>query len=258
MGVVFFLVFRLLFIFLYSDDISETTKPIDYFEALFMGFRFDMTVVCYFLAVPVLTTFILTPFKKYQIAVFIRTLFQSLFVILSVFISVITYNYYKEYKDQFNHFLFMGLYDDKSAVIQSIIADFHPVLNLFIILITTFTAFKILNHFEKGKNIYKILSLLKFRYSTIFVGILALILFIGAIRGSFTEYPVRRFYASITSDTFLNKTIINPFRSLNNAIADYEELNKIYNDNPFQEIDKPIAISEITKSIKKQTKTRYC
>ena len=51
--------------------------------------------------------------------------------------------------------------------------------------------------------------------------------------GSFNEYPARRFYSSVSSDNFLNKTIINPIRALNNAISDFNELNRIENENPY-------------------------
>jgi len=220
-----------------------------------MGFRFDTTVVSYFLIIPFLSTYILIPAKQYKTTIFIRKLFQVLFGILAVVICVITINYYQEYQDQFNHFLFMGLYDDQKAVLESIIADYHPIKNTIIIIILTFILIKVFHFFEHKKNVFNFLNSLNLKYKKTIFGTIALVLFIGSIRGSYTEYPVRRFYASVTSDDFVNKTIINPFRALNYAISDYNELNKSYDKNPFGELPNTVRNNfiQIKEVIKKET-----
>ena len=123
-GVLFFLFFRLTFILFYSSDIRESLLISDYLNAFFMGFRFDITAISYFLIIPFLCSYFLIPFFKGRFTKKIRIFFQYLFIVLSVIFSVVTINYYKEYKDQFNHFLFMGLYDDKRAVFESILSDY--------------------------------------------------------------------------------------------------------------------------------------
>lgn len=220
-----------------------------------MGFRFDTTVVSYFLIVPFLSTYILSLAKQYKTAIFIRKLFQVLFGILAVSFCVITINYYQEYQDQFNHFLFMGLYDDQKAVLQSIITDYHPIENIVIIVILIVLLVKVFRFFEPKKNIYNFLNSIRLKHKNLFIGCIAFILFIGSIRGSYTEYPVRRFYAAVTSDNFVNKTIINPFRALNYAISDYNEINKSYDKNPFGDLPNTIKnnFDLIEQTIKKET-----
>ncbi len=224
-----------------------------------MGFRFDITVISYFLLLPFLASFILIPTGNYKIVLFIRKLFQYLFSILSVLICVITINYYQEYQDQFNHFLFMGLYDDKKAVLQTIAADYHPISNILIILILIFILLKTFHFFEHKKRIFLFINSLKLKRKISIIGSVAFILFIGSIRGSYTENPVRRFYSAVTSDDFINKTIINPFRALNYAVNDYNEINKSYDKNPFGET--PTTVKDnftlIQKAIKKETDSTF-
>tara|TARA_B110000305_G_scaffold165632_1_gene183140 strand:- start:627 stop:2561 length:1935 start_codon:yes stop_codon:yes gene_type:complete len=256
-GVLFFLFFRLTFILFYSSDIRESLLISDYLNAFFMGFRFDITAISYFLIIPFLCSYFLIPFFKGRFTKKIRIFFQYLFIVLSVIFSVITINYYKEYKDQFNHFLFMGLYDDKRAVFESILSDYNPILNSVVIIILVFILIKIFQFYENSNKIFTFLNKFKFEYKNTVFKILFLILFIVSIRGSYTEYPVRRFYAAVTADDFINKTITNPFVAIKNAILDYNEINKSYNKNPFGEI--PLSIknnfSSINNFLKKETST---
>ena len=256
-GVLFFLFFRLTFILFYSSDIREFLLISDYLNAFFMGFRFDITAISYFLIIPFLCSYFLIPFFKGRFTKKIRIFFQYLFIVLSVIFSVVTINYYKEYKDQFNHFLFMGLYDDKRAVFESILSDYNPILNSVVIIILVFILIKIFQFYENSNKIFTFLNKFKFEYKNNVFKILFLILFIVSIRGSYTEYPVRRFYAAVTADDFINKTITNPFVAIKNAILDYNEINKSYNKNPFGEI--PLSIknnfSSINNFLKKETST---
>ncbi len=235
-GVVYFFIFRLTFIFLYRSDISDGVSFMDYVKGCFMGFRFDVTVVTYFLIIPFLSIIILIPLKKVKLVKQIRKVFQVLFIILSVLISVITLNYYKEYKNQFDYYLFMGLYDDQKAVVQSIIEEFNPFLNLFVIIISIIVLIRVFRYYEDKTLIANGLNHLKLKYKSFIFSVLMLLFLTVSVRGSFTEYPVRRFYASVTSDEFINKTIINPFRQLTYAIEDFKELNDKDAVNPYGEV----------------------
>lgn len=255
LAILFFFLFRLSFILLYHSDINSNLSFFDFTKAFFMGFRFDTTVVSYFLIIPLFCTYIFIPLNKINLVIKIRFLFQRFFVFTSVLISIITLNYYKEYKEQFNHFLFMGLHDDKKAVFHSIISDFSPIQNGILILFLIYLFKKIFSFFENKNRIYTSINSFNFKFREIYFSVLIFILFLGSIRASFTEYPVRRFYASVTSDEFVNKTITNPFRSLNYAITDYNELNKSFGKNPFGPISKTIKNNYkfLEEKLKKKT-----
>ena len=158
-GIIFFFFSRLIFIFIYNYDLTENLETNEFIKTFFMGFRFDTTVVSYFILIPFLCIYILPIFKQEKYISFIRLVFQNLFSIISTLVCVININYYKEYKDQFNHFLFLGLFDDKKAVFQSILVDFNPLLNSFLIILITITMVKIFKYFEYRKGIYNFLEL---------------------------------------------------------------------------------------------------
>ena len=235
-GIIFFLSFRLFFILYFNNQVSEHLTWIDIYKTFLMGFRFDSTVTAYFIVFPFLFTLILAPFNKLNVVVYIRRLFKYLFIITSTIICVVTINYFGEYNDQFNHFLFVGLYDDQKAVLETILSDFNPLVNLIaIITIITISSF-ILRYFEKWNRIVIYLEKIKLiPYRMLFVTIIIL-LFIGSIRGSFGNRPAMRKWSSVSRDPFLNKTIINPFRSLKYAISDFNKINKDYGENPFGSI----------------------
>jgi len=255
-GVIYFLLFRLVFILFFINQVNEHTIWIDVYKTFFMGFRFDSTVTAYFIILPFLLTLILTPFDKVNIAVYIRKIFQYLFILSATIICIVTINYFSEYNDQFNHFLFVGLYDDQKAVLETIMTDFNPIINLFAILSIIVIGIYILRYFEKGNRISIYLKKIKFTpYRILFVSIIIL-LFIGSIRGSFGNRPAMRKWSSVSRDPFLNKTIINPFRSLKYAISDFNKINRDYGKNPFGAIGNNISDNNktITSIIKKHSK----
>ena len=236
LGVLFFLTFRITFIFSHRLDLTDKLPVSEFIKTLFMGFRFDVTVISYFLFIPFLALYILPVLNKEKYISSIRFFFQHFFLITSTIICVINLNFYKEFKDQFNHFIVLGFFDDKKAVFQSILHDFNPVINIIATIITIIFFIKIFKFYEDKNEISSILNKIKHKRSNLFLRIIFFFLFIASIRGSFTEYPARRFYSSVSSDDFLNKTIINPLRALNYAISDYNELNEFGEKNPFGEV----------------------
>jgi hypothetical protein len=234
-GVVFFTTFRLIFIAIFRQKIQHEVGFSEILDVLLMGFRFDCTAVAYFLLLPFLLLLILAPFNQYRIIGITRKVHQIIFIILSTLICVITVNYFKEYGDQFNHFLFLALYDDKKAVMNTILVDFHPILNSLIIILTVIVGLLVFRFFQEKKNIYQIFKKIRFKRSKYFFALLIVVLFIFGIRGSFSTIPVLREYSGISKDNFLNKTIINPFRSLKYAIKDFNRLNNLGDKNPYMD-----------------------
>ena len=234
-GVVFFTLFRLVFIAIFRQKIEHEIGFGEILDVLFMGFRFDCTAVAYFLLLPFLLLLILAPFNLYKIIEITRKIHQVLFIILSTLICVVTINYFKEYSDQFNNFLFLALYDDQKAVFTTIIEYYHPFLNSFIIIMTVIVGLFIFRFFQDRKNIYQIFKRIRFKRSKYFFAFIVLVIFIFGIRGSVSSIPVLREYSGISSDNFLNKTIINPFRSLNYAIKDFNKVNLLSDKNPYMD-----------------------
>lgn len=234
-GVLFFTVFRIAFILFFHKKITHGFDLGDYANVFLMGFRFDCTAIAYFLLLPLVLLLTLSRFGKFNIIKVIRKIHQVLFVILSTLICVITINYFKEYGDQFNHFLFLALYDDKKAVMNTILVDFHPIINSLVIILTIMLGIYIFKYLEKKESIYRFLNKINFKGSSYVIVIFTLYLFIAGIRGSVSSIPVLREYSGVSKDNFLNKTIINPYRSLKYAIKDFNRLNKLGDKNPYMD-----------------------
>ena len=256
-SVLFFLVFRLIFIFTFSSEIDWENFSNNIFQILITGFRFDTMVASYFIITPLLATLIISIFNKIRFARILRKIFQYLFILLSPLICVITINYYHEYNNQFNHFLFLGLYDDLNAVLRTIIADFSLFLNLFIISFIYYLLYKLLKYTEDKALIYSYLIQLKGRIMKPLFVLLCLILFTLSIRGSIEKRPIMRKWAYVTNDDFLNKTIINPYKSLLYAIEDFNELNMPHDKNPFGSTSKLWEEETVCDNIKKTAKGAF-
>ena len=234
-GVAFFTIFRLVFIAIFRQKIQHEIGFGEILDVLLMGFRFDCTAVAYFLLLPFLLLLILAPFNQYKIITITRKVHQVLFIVLSTLICVVTINYFQEYGDQFNHFLFLALYDDQKAVFNTIIEYYHPFLNSFIIILTVILGLFIFRFFQERKNIYQLFRKVRFKKSKYVFAFIVLLLFVFGIRGSLSGIPVLREYSGVSTDNFLNKTIINPFRSLNYAVNDFNKLNQLGDKNPYMD-----------------------
>lgn len=232
-GVLFFTIFRIIFILVFRQKISDSGSFSEILKVLQTGFKFDCTAIAYFLIIPLVLLLVLSPFNIFKPAKVTREVLQYLFVILSTLICVVTINYFKEYNDQFNNFMFLALYDDQKAVLKTVIEDFNPILNLISLLIIITLGVLIFRKFESNKFIYNKLSKIDFKGSKFIIVLVTLLLFTAGIRGSVSTVPAIRKWAGVSKDEFLNKTVVNPYRSLKYAIQDFNDLNLLDGNNPF-------------------------
>lgn len=254
---IFFFVFRLVFITFFHKKITTQFEFSEYFNVFLMGFRFDCTAIAYFLLLPTIALLSLSYFNHFKVIKSIRKIHQFLFVVLSSIICVVTINYFKEYDDQFNNFMFLALYDDQKAVLQTILEYYHPLLNGFILILSILIGLFIFKKFEKKTLIYRTLNSINFKFKKPTFIIVFLLLFVAGIRGSFSSIPVLRQYSGVSKDEFLNKTIINPYRSLKYAISDFNRVNLLNSKNPFlseKEFNKLYPYSKVTDALHHKAK----
>ncbi len=232
-GVLFFTVFRINFISIFHKQISDGTNNSEIINVLFTGFKFDCTAVSYFIIIPLILLLVLSSFNKFKLIKATRIILQYLFVILSTIICVVTINYFKEYNDQFNNFIFLALYDDQKAVLNTIVEDFNPILNLVILIVVITAGILIFKVFENKEFIYNKLIKIHFNRSKIVITFITILLFTAGIRGSVTAIPAIRKWSAVSRDGFLNKTVVNPYRSLKYAFQDFNDLNLLDGNNPY-------------------------
>ena len=252
-GILFFFIYRIVFLLIFHNQISKSTNFLEYFKVVTLGLKFDGTVVSYFIIIPLLILLLFSYFNLFRFIKISRILFQYLFVFLSSTIIIITINYFIEYNDQFNNFLFLALYDDQKAVLKTAIKEFHPFINLIAFLFTVISSILILRYFENKRFIYKLLD--KLKINKIILIFLTLSVFFITLRGSITKRPVMRKWAAISNDQFLNKTVLNPYRAFMYALKDFKHLNLLDGKNKFlnkEHFNKTYSKPLVTDYLKKK------
>lgn len=228
------MLFRGVLIYVYNEKISDAVTGLDYINTILMGIRFDSHAIMMFLIVPFLANVFIHTVNRDRIVGFIRLAFSYIFLFVSLLLSVITIPYFKEYNSQFNHFLFMGIYDDKAAVARTIYSQYHPIQSLLLFVVLLYVSIRIVRYISSKKPNIQFIARYQLPYQKIIIGLVILALTVVALRGSAGHRPAFRKWAYISGDEFLNKTIINPIRSLMYAYKDYTKLQSGNQNNPYK------------------------
>ncbi len=215
--------FRWIFILSFRDKIDATSGGSDIFATALNGMRYDSMAATYWMLVPFLTGVACSAVKAERLSDRVRSLFGSAFVVLSTALSVVTIGYFREYNEQFNHFLFNLYYDDAKAIFLTVWADYHPILYGIAVGAITYVMLKVKNRFFQNgfvqkETVEKFSPGLSYR---ILFSLLVLSLLVVGMRGSVGRRPMKRQDAAVTKDEFLNKTVMNPYFALLYAAQDH-------------------------------------
>ena len=238
---------RLSFIYTLSNYLAQTTQVSTIIQAMIHGLRFDSLWATVFIFIPLLLITIPSIFviinNKYPnyftyTSYKFRYYLGGLFTIITVLIYIISIEYFREYKDLFNQFLFNFFYDDQIAILKTIWAE-HHVLLYAIVLIATLILYK--------KYLHKFIILASNKNTTEYsnwkkttLTICIVLFYIIGFRGSIGPRPIQLKDAGVTRDTFLNKAIISPYSTLKYAIREqltiHTQDNYRYTSNSQQDI----------------------
>ncbi|SFB87003.1 LTA synthase family protein [Pseudoalteromonas denitrificans] len=232
-GVLFLGSFRIILFFTFQDQVNEQTSWFEYLQAMQTGFKFDSAAVGIFLAIPFLANMLLQPFGHKNLVNWLTIKFSYVFYIITSALCVISISYFAEYNSLFNYFLFEGLYDDQLAVAKTIWGQYHPITSFFVFVLLIYGSHKLLTNINRSIEAPFYLSKLNSTSTKIIVSTLIFLSFVAAARGSLESRPAMRKWASVTSDPFLNKIIINPNRSLMYAYKDFKKVSGNSNINPY-------------------------
>ena len=226
-AVVYLGLFRIVLIVRFNDKLEDTTGLGDFLTAIAHGYRFDSASATLFILVPFLANMLLSPFNATIWSTYLRKGFSALMPIVLPLLCVVTITYFREYDSQFDYFLFEILYDDRPAIMRTLVEGyalggviliFAGLSGLGLFLLQQFhkLPFAPLNRLltRPGRPILR---------PVIFT--LIFILTFAAARGSFRSRPAMRKWADVTSDIFLNKTVMNPLTHLRYAYRDFKSIN---------------------------------
>jgi phosphoglycerol transferase MdoB-like AlkP superfamily enzyme len=216
----FFLVFRIIFILIFRDQIHPLSTFAPFLKALLNGMRFDSVICTLCVMIPFIFS-IASGLKDIErIAERVRFIIGVIFLSLSSFLCVVTLEYFREYGDQFNYFLFGLIYDDLQATLMTIIKAYNigrnAIIFIIVMILGTFLMRRFIRNPVFSSNVNERIS--SYRPTRIGVTLLIVFMMIIGARGSLGTVPVQDRHAAITTDYFLNKTILNPYTSLRYAI----------------------------------------
>ena len=133
--------------------------------------------------------------------------------------------YFQEYQDQFNHWIFGLIYDDRRAIVQTIWKS-YPILWLALGMLGAGLAGvgsigRLCHAVSARSRVSPAFSsgLFKVLLPVVMMGFIVL----GA-RGSLGSRPMQLKDAAVTGDAFLNKLVLNPFSALSFAVKQQRQL----------------------------------
>ncbi len=219
-------VFRVALVATFSARMDEESGIADVIQVLVYGMRFDCQVAGYLVALPLLLSLLsgFLPFRR--LAAWVRMILGTVFVTLALWVFIASFNFFAEFDSQFNHFIFIGMQDDTNAILQTVWKEYHPIRSLAIFLVLFVPLFMMVRAIakptsapEQGEGKTRHIA------PRVLAGLLVVVLAVLSIRGSLGKRPAQRIDAAISTDVFLNKTVINPFVALSYAFKDHARLN---------------------------------
>jgi len=217
--------FRLSFILYFRNKMDPATGVPDAVLTALNGLRYDSMVATYWLLIPFLLSIAPVSMNLDNFTVRVSRAFGAAFVVLTAVAWVVTFGYFKEFNEQFNHFLFNLYYDDTKAIFQTIWAHYHPVLALIAVAAVSAPALFLQKRFLRTPHVAsKQPADRPFPlFAKIAIVLLVPVLVAAGSRGSIGRRPAQRKDAAISTDPFLNKAVVNPYFSLRFAVQDHRQ-----------------------------------
>ncbi|MHB8844388.1 MAG: LTA synthase family protein [Nitrospirota bacterium] len=221
--------FRVCFIVIFRSKLSPAAGAGDILLALVNGMRFDAMAAAWWSAIPFLASALCSVFDLRAFADRLRRVFAAAFAVVSpaAFISSIVF--FREYNEPFNHFIFNLYYDDTRAILSTIWSGYHPIMNLMMMGALGYGLVRLAGIYQRSRLFRRDLaeSWTPPRAVRILASVIIVVLFAGALRGSFGHRPAKIEDAAVTADAFLNKAVLNPYSALAYAYATHKKLSRI-------------------------------
>ncbi|MEI8055016.1 MAG: LTA synthase family protein [bacterium] len=181
-----------------------------------------------------------------------RRYLGGVFTIVTMILCVASIEYFREYKDVFNQFLFGWLYDDKIAILKTIYAQHHVIPNFILLIVILLLYAKYSRYFITDKHQTNV----ALQYSAtrkVALSVVITLFYIIGFRGSVGHRPIQLKDAGVTTDAFLNKAIISPYSALKYAIDDYQDINQAEHGDVSLSVHDMQVIANMKKTAKGST-----
>jgi phosphoglycerol transferase MdoB-like AlkP superfamily enzyme len=221
--------FRVIFILYFYGNLNASSRWVDILQTMSFGFRFDAKSATTMMIPCVVVGFTSAMLNRQRYADKFRRVYGAIASLLLASLFVVTIGYFREYHDQFNHFIVNLYYDDTKAILGTIWTAYHPLIYLTAIIAVSALMVKVLNRwFGSGFVSHdRLAALPSSPVIRIAISLVLLALLVIGARGSWGRKPIQIFDAAISRDEFLNKAVMNPPLALYYAILEY----KVYMGN---------------------------
>ncbi|MCX7806732.1 MAG: hypothetical protein N3A38_16330 [Planctomycetota bacterium] len=118
---------RAAIIFIFCDRMDPDSGVGTALVAMANGTRFDAPVATAWLLPPFLASIASGFLDMPRIAATVRKVVAAIFFPVTFFLGIVTYGFFKEFNDQFNHFILNAIYDDIGAALATVWKE-HPVI----------------------------------------------------------------------------------------------------------------------------------
>ena len=244
LGLGIFFLFRSIYLVRFSPDEIRSYSGLDLILAFLRGIQFDSVVLCYFIFLPLILSFIFIFFRS---PVFLRIFygFSKYFFftgfLIIVFILFVDQQYYTYFQSHINVIIFGFFEDDTLAVLKSIWKNYSLVWLVLIYLgcvITVFLLFKKI--WVKSEINFSIPLTLKIILPVLIIGLCGL-----GMRGSLRLQVLSEEDAAVSGNKFINLLPVNGIFAVRTAIIEHsetltdlstEEMLKNFNRNSIYEI----------------------
>lgn len=212
-----------IFFFFFFKNIVLFGHFRDIFNAFVLGLRFDLSILAYINSFVILIFTILLLIRNLRLfkkAIFIIKLWYCLSFIAIALATAIDFGFYICFGEHVNILLFDFFDDDTFALIKTIISDWHFYILLPALILVVFIICKIVS--ISTKELLNIRRLINSSYWNVFVKILIVLLiplitFLFA-RGTVSMFPLGKFHAQISTNSFINNIALTAAHSITDAI----------------------------------------
>jgi len=212
-----------IFFFFFFKNIALFGHFRDIFNAFVLGLRFDLSILAYINSFVILIFTILLLIRNLRLfkkAIFIIKLWYCLSFIAIALATAIDFGFYICFGEHVNILLFDFFDDDTFALIKTIISDWRFYILLPALILVVFIICKIVS--ISTKELLNIRRLINSSYWNVFVKILIVLLiplitFLFA-RGTVSMFPLGKFHAQISTNSFINNIALTAAHSITDAI----------------------------------------
>jgi phosphoglycerol transferase MdoB-like AlkP superfamily enzyme len=224
--VILFLAFRVVLFLIFRRELSEQPSSQTFLRCFETGLKSDTTAATWALLPSLALTLIgfLYPLGVWHQRIRRLTVVVSLSLCAIIFIADV--GYFAEYDNQFDHWIFGLIYDDRAAIFATIWKGHHVVLLIIVAAVAVGIAAWLFNKILRQAESADVPDFLRTKTARVVtITIVAIWAFVGA-RVWLGKNLAGLKNAESTGDVFLNKIVLNPFWALRYAIWQEHTMEK--------------------------------